>query len=302
MSLLSKAVVAMLPLVPRPLVRSIAARYVAGSTVDDALRTTGVLNAEGALGTIDILGEEVTERERAEQFTEQYVELFAQIAASAADSNVSVKLSMLGLKIDYHFCRENLRSIYSSAARHNNWVTIDMEDHTTTDDTLRLYREMLTEFGSGGTVLQAYMRRTLDDIDALPAGSNIRLCKGIYVEPEEIAFKERQEIRENFMAALGRLFEREVYTGIATHDVQLIDRAEKLIAARAIPRDRYEFQMLLGVEAGLRRRIIAAGHTMRVYVPYGKDWYPYSVRRLRENPAVAGHVIKAVLGLKQKQG
>jgi proline dehydrogenase len=300
LSTLSKLLVGLLPLVPRPIVRKVASRYVAGARVEDALHTVAVLNAEGAMGTIDILGEEVTERERAEQFTRQYVELFRHIAQGGANSNVSVKLSMLGLDIDEDYCRGNLERIFAAAHAQGNWVTIDMEDHTATDATLKLYRAMLAQFAAGGTVLQAYLRRTLDDIAALPERSNIRLCKGIYVEPESIALKDRQEIRDNFMAALARLIERGMYVGIATHDVWLIDRAERLIADKGLAREHYEFQMLLGVEPALRRRIIASGHPMRVYVPFGKDWYPYSVRRLRENPAVAGHVLRALLGMKQK--
>lgn len=294
----SRLVVAILPYVPKPIVGIAARRYVAGETIDNAVDAIRRLNDEGAMATLDVLGEEVKDRARAEQFTKQYVHLFDTIQERGLDSNVSVKLTMLGLKLDIGFCRENLERICRSADGHGNFLRIDMEDHTVTDDTLALYREMRDKFGNVGCVLQGYMRRTQDDIRAMPAeGVNIRLCKGIYVEPEKIAFKKYQEVRKNFVESLDLIMQRGIYPAIATHDAWLVDRAYELIEKHGLERDQYEFQMLYGVQPKLRRRIIDDGHRMRVYVPFGEDWHPYSVRRLRENPAVAGNVIRAFFGL-----
>jgi proline dehydrogenase len=294
----SRMVVAILPLVPKPIVGIAAKRYVAGETVDDAVRAIRQLNAEGAMATLDVLGEEVTERDRAAEFTDQYVHLFDTIREQQLDSNVSVKLTMLGLKMDPEFCRRNLDRICQSADSHGNFLRIDMEDHTVTDITLQLYREMLAKHGNVGAVLQSYMRRTQDDIRGMPAeGVSIRLCKGIYVEPEKVAYKGYQEVRDNFVASLELMIERGIYPAIATHDSWLVDRACEVIEKHGLEREQYEFQMLYGVQPRLRRKIIDDGHRMRVYVPFGRDWHPYSIRRLRENPAVAGHVIKAFFGI-----
>jgi proline dehydrogenase len=182
------------------------------------------------------------------------------------------------------------------ARANGNFVRIDMEDSTCTEPTLAIYRELQARHGNLGVVLQAYMRRTLADIAALPAeGASVRICKGIYVEPREIAWKGYETVRANYVAALEKLLDQGVYAAIATHDEYLVARATALLERRRVPRDRYEFQMLLGVDEPLRRILIAAGHRLRVYVPYGRDWYPYSMRRLRENPEVARHVLKAML-------
>jgi proline dehydrogenase len=186
--------------------------------------------------------------------------------------------------------------IVETAGRFGNFVRIDMEDHTTTDATLRIYRELHGRFGNLGVVLQAYMRRTLRDIEELPdQGASVRLCKGIYVEPRKIAWKGFETVRHNYVQALDKLFSRGVYVGIATHDEYLAAEAVGLIDRYGVPRERYEFQMLLGVDDELRRILLAGGHRLRVYVPYGRDWYPYSMRRLRENPEVARHVLRAML-------
>jgi proline dehydrogenase len=204
---------------------------------------------------------------------------------------------MLGLKIGEAVCRDNVAEIAEAAARHGNFVRLDMEDRTTTDATLRIYRELHARLGNVGVVLQSYMRRTLHDIDALPAdGANVRLCKGIYIEPRRDAWKGAEAVRLNFLAALEKLLARGAYVGIATHDELLACAACALLDRLRVPRDRYEFQMLLGVDEELRSILLADGHRLRVYVPYGADWYPYSIRRLRENPEVARHVLRATLG------
>ncbi|MES1211798.1 MAG: proline dehydrogenase family protein, partial [Acidobacteriota bacterium] len=281
---------------PKAIVRRVASRYVAGETLDDAVKTVRALNAQGAMATLDVLGEEVHEREKAVAAVEEYLRVFAAISAQKLDSNVSIKPTMLGLKIDEGFCRDNIERIVATAKEHGNFVRIDMEDRTTTDATLRIYRDLHARYGNVGVVLQAYMRRTLRDIEELPEqGVNIRLCKGIYVEPREAAWKGYETVRANYVEALEKLIVRGIYPAIATHDEYLTCRGVALVDKHGLPRDRYEFQMLLGVDEELRRILIAGGHRLRVYVPYGQDWYAYSIRRLRENPEVARHVLRAML-------
>jgi len=295
MSMFNRLLVTGLPVVPKPLVGKVASRYVAGETLADAVRVVRNLNQQGAMATIDVLGEEVSEREKALAAVEEYLQVFDTIAAEGLDSNVSIKPTLLGLKIDESFCRDNIERIVAKAKEHGNFVRIDMEDNTTTDATLRIFHELYARYGNVGPVLQAYMRRTLSDIAALPEGSTVRLCKGIYVEPRTIAWKGFETVRANYVRALEKLIERGIYTGIATHDEYLTCRAVGLIDKHGLKREQYEFQMLLGVDEELRRILIAGGHRLRVYVPYGRDWYPYSMRRLRENPEVARHVLKAML-------
>jgi proline dehydrogenase len=296
MSAFNRLLVTTLPLVPKPIVGRVASRYVAGETLDDALRVVRALNSEGAMATVDVLGEEVSEKEKALAAVEEYVRVFEAIHTQRLDSNVSIKLTLLGLKIDEGFCRDNVDRIAAAAKAHGNFVRIDMEDHTTTDATLRIYHELHARHGNLGCVLQAYMRRTLSDIQALPAqGASVRLCKGIYVEPRRIAWKGYDTVRANYLMALEKIIAQGVYPAIATHDEYLACAASALVDKYGLKRDQYEFQMLLGVDEELRRILIAAGHRLRVYVPYGRDWYPYSMRRLRENPEVARHVLRALL-------
>lgn len=296
MSLFGRLVVTTLPLVPKFIVGKVAARYVAGENREDAIETVRRLNAQGAMATVDVLGEEVTERQTASDAVEEYIRVLDDIAASGIDSNVSIKLTMLGLEIDEELCRANVERIVQAAHKHGNFVRIDMEDYTTTDATLRIYRDLFPRYGNLGVVFQAYMRRTLDDIAALPEeGANVRLCKGIYIEPRRVAWKGYETVRLNFVNALEKLITQGVYVGIATHDEYLAAAADVLLDRHRVPKDRYEFQMLLGVDEQLRSILLERGHRLRVYVPYGRDWYAYSVRRLRENPEVAKHVMKAML-------
>jgi proline dehydrogenase len=303
MSVFNRLLVATLPLVPRAIVGRVASRYVAGETLEDAVATVRSLNAQGAMATIDLLGEEVSERGKALAAVEEYVRVFDAIERERLDANVSIKLTLLGLKIDFDFCRDNVDRIAAAAARHGNFVRIDMEDHTATDPTLRIYRELRDRHGNLGVVLQAYMRRTLSDIADISStkgdtpwqGASVRLCKGIYVEPREIAWKGYETVRANYVLALEKLIEHGVYPAIATHDEYLVCQAVGLVQKHGLTREQYEFQMLLGVDEPLRRILLAAGHRLRVYVPYGRDWYPYSIRRLRENPEVARHVLRALL-------
>ena len=297
MGIASWLIVKGLPLVPKAIVRRVANRYVAGERLEDALAMVEKLATEGAMATLDLLGEEVSERSRAIASADEYVRMLDAIAARGLPSNVSIKLTSIGLKIDPEFCQENVLRIVAAAARHGNFVRIDMEDHTTTDGTLAIYREVFAHHQNVGVVFQAYMRRTLADIAALPkSGANVRLCKGIYIEPRKVAWKGYDTVRLNYLEALEKLLAAGVYVGIATHDEHLACGAVALIDRLGIARDRYEFQMLLGVDPELRKILLADGHRLRVYVPYGRDWYPYSTRRLRENPEVATHILKGMLG------
>jgi proline dehydrogenase len=296
MSVFNRLLVTALPLVPRFIVGRVASRYVAGETLQDALNAVRNLNGQGAMATVDVLGEEVAEKEKALAAVEEYLRVFEAINTQGLDSNVSIKLTLLGLKIDEGFCRDNVDRIAEAAKRHGNFVRIDMEDHTTTDATLRIYRDIHARHGNIGVVLQAYMRRTLRDIAELPReGASVRICKGIYVEPRQIAWKGYDTVRANYVRALEKLIEHGVYPAIATHDEYLACAAVGLIDKYGLKPHQYEFQMLLGVDEELRRILIASGHRLRVYVPYGRDWYPYSIRRLRENPEVARHVLRAMI-------
>ena len=297
MSWLNRLIVTMLPGVPRSLVRRVAGRYFAGETRESALDTVRSLNQKGAMATLDVLGEEVKDPSKAQAAVDEYVHLFDAIADQGLNANVSVKLTMLGLKIDEDLCWENLVQICDAAQRHANFLRLDMEDRTCTDATLRLYRRLFDRYANVGTVLQAYMRRTLGDIERLPEqGANIRICKGIYIEPREAAWKGYDTVRQAFLAALEKMLRNGVYAGIATHDEFLVAGASALLDRYQTSEDLYEFQMLLGVDEQLRS-ILLKQHRLRVYVPYGVDWYAYSLRRMRENPEIAGHVTKAVLGL-----
>jgi proline dehydrogenase len=297
-ALLDRAIVRTLPAVPKPIVRRISERYIAGTRVEDACRVVERLNAEGKLATIDVLGEEITTWEEARHIGYQYENVFRTIDEQSLDSNVSVKLTGLGLKLDHALCREILERLVRHAAQRGNFVRIDMEDSSCTDETLRLYRELReTGLDNVGIVLQAYMRRTMDDIASLSdLTPNVRLCKGIYVEPEEIAYQGFGEVRENFVRALDELLRGGSYVGIATHDEWLIEEGKRLVRTHGRPAAEYEFQMLLGVRPGHGDRLVAEGHRLRIYVPFGEEWYAYSLRRLQENPKIAGYIAADTLG------
>ena len=298
MSLLDKVVSLALPAVPKPIVGYFSKRYIAGPSRDDAFRVVRELEREGAMSTLDILGEFISSLDEADKNTRDYVELVQQIAAQKlAHANVSIKLTAIGLLLDRARCLENMRLLARTVAEAGSFVRIDMEDAQCTDATLDIYRTLRSEFpGRVGVVLQARLRRTMEDVDALTAGpANFRLCKGIYLEPRAIAYTDAEIIRDNFTMILDRMFERGAYVGIATHDERLVWDALRLIRKYGLTPDRYEFQMLLGVEDELRRILLDAGHRLRVYVPYGEQWHAYSVRRLRENPQIAGYAFKAML-------
>ena len=288
MALLDRAIVRLLPAVPKPVVQRLSSRYIAGPSIDDAIRVVKRLNAKGKLATVDVLGEEISSADEARALAGQYHDVLARIDQEHLDANVSVKLTGFGLEIDADLCRENLEAVVLDAAARGNFVRIDMEDATTTDRTLALYRDLHGEGHENlGVVLQAYLRRTRGDVHGL---DNVRLCKGIYVEAPEIAYREYDAVRANFVRCLEALIGQGSYVGIATHDEYLIGEALRVVGEAKLPPDRYEFQMLLGVRPDRADELVAAGHKLRVYVPYGTQWYEYSVRRLQENPKIAGYV------------
>jgi len=297
-ALFDRLVVTTLPLVPRALVKRVAARYVAGETLDAALATVRALAAEGAMATLDILGERVTRREQTEAMRGQYLRVIDAIAASGLDANVSVKPSAVGLAIDPALALDNCTDICARAAAHGMFVRLDMEDSPFTESTLRLALELKAKFPAVGVAIQAYLKRSLRDLDRLIAARmNVRICKGIYVEPRTIAWKERRAVIDSFGALVDKQLEAGCYAGIATHDEACVQHALATIDRLRLGPDRYEFQMLLGVDPVLRRSLLDAGHRLRVYVPFGGDWYAYSTRRLKENPSIARYVIRATLGL-----
>jgi proline dehydrogenase len=296
--LFNRAIASALPLVPRPLVWRFSRRYIAGVDLHDAFRTVAELNASGCKATIDVLGEDVTDPGEVQSAVDLYLEAIQGIHEKSLQCGISVKLSELGLRIDLERCREATRALAASAAEHGQFVRIDMEDSSVTSVTLDVYRAMRREFDNVGIVIQSCLRRSAEDIAELmdEGATDVRLCKGIYIEPEEIAFVNADEIRQSFNSLLEQLFDGGAQrVAIATHDPLLVEHAEALISKMAVPADHYEFQMLLGVAGTLRRELVARGHPMRVYVPFGDRWYAYSMRRLRENPNIAGHVVSNLL-------
>jgi proline dehydrogenase len=291
-TILDRAIVRALPAVPRPVVKRLSSRYIAGTTLVEACDTVRELNAGGKEATLDVLGEEVTLREEAVGLRDAYRRALDTIEEDGLRSNISVKLTALGLKLDPDLCRANLAALVEEAARFGNFVRIDMEDSSTTSETLALYRELRDDGRENlGVVLQAALKRTLDDISALgDLRPNVRVCKGIYVEPPEIAYQEDETVRLNFLDALEALIDLGSYVGIATHDDWLIGEALALVERRGLGRDAYEFQMLLGVRPELGDELVREGHKLRIYVPFGRRWYEYSIRRLQENPKLAGYV------------
>jgi proline dehydrogenase len=298
MGLVDSAIVRFLPAVPKPVVRRISERYIAGEHLDDALRVVRSLNDQGKLATIDVLGEEIGRPDEARAIAMAYNDSLDAFARGRLESNVSVKPTALGLKLGYDLCKENLEDVVRHAAELGNFVRIDMEDASTTDDTLRLYRELRAAGRENvGVVFQACLKRTLQDIrDLAEVRPNVRLCKGIYVEPPEIAYRDFDSIRASFVQALEELLEAGCYVGIATHDEWLVEQGQRLTGARGLGPEEYEFQLLLGVRPSLGDELVRGGHRLRIYTPFGEHWYAYSLRRLQENPKIAGYIAADTVG------
>lgn len=295
MNLLNPIIKATLPLVPKPIVRRIAKPYIAGETLPELVSVVQELNHDRFIVATSILGEFVTEVKDAEEAVQQYQEVLTEIKDLKLESNIHIKLSHFGLKLDKEVCYNNLINILKTAADCGNFVRIDMEDSTCTDDTLAIYKRAREKFENVGVVIQACMKRSNEDIDSLKAmKANVRICKGIYIEPPEIAYNDREIVRQNYSTLLKDLLGAGCYVGIATHDKWLVDDAFHTIEELALDHSQYEFQMLYGVDPQLRQMIRDAGHRMRVAVPFGPSWYPYSIRRLRKNPTVARYVLQAL--------
>lgn len=296
MSLFNKVVVATLPFIPKSIVKIVAGRYIAGPRLDDAVACTQALMKKGAASTIDVLGEFVSDRARAVHETAMAASVIDAIERNALRSYLSVKPTSLGLDIDRDFAFENITSLVSKARTHGLFVRMDMENTPYTDVTLDFYRRLRTlGYDNVGVVIQAYLHRSEADIRSLlEYQPSVRLCKGIYVEDASVAFKDAEEIRGNYRSLARLLVDGGAKPHFATHDEVLISDAETLVRERSLSPDRYEFQMLLGVREDRRDALLRAGHTVRIYVPFGEDWYGYSTRRLKENPQVAGYVAKAI--------
>lgn len=297
----NKFIAFLLPFMPKSFVWLFSKRYIAGKTIEDAVQAAKNLNADGIKVTVDLLGEFITKIEQAEENKNTYLDIIEAVEKQKIDGNYSLKPTMFGLLIDAEASYKYIREIVAKAATYNNFVRVDMEDSQCVDLELDMFRKLKTEFPKNvGLVFQSYLKRTLDDIKGLQDLNdvenpiNYRLCKGIYVEPAEIAYKKYEEINEHFLTDLEYIFQNNIYPGIATHDIPLVEGAYKLIEKYTIPKDKYEFQMLYGVTPELRKSIVEKGHKMRVYVPYGKDWFAYSTRRLKENPKMAWLIIKAL--------
>ena len=270
------------------LARKLASRFVAGETADDAIATLRDLNGSNLSASLDLLGESVLHAEEAQRACRTYLDLLDRIEAAHANANVSVKLTQMGLDIDEALCLANMRAIIGRAKQQQSFVRIDMEQSSYTARTLQLFQNVFhPEFGNAvGVVLQSYLRRTAADADAMIAlGARVRLCKGAYKEPEDVAFPEKRDVDANFVACMERLMERGNYPGIATHDAKIIEHAKGFARRRGIPVERFEFQMLYGVRRDLQYQLRREGYNMRVYVPFGTHWYPYLMRRLAERPA-----------------
>ncbi|MFZ0390065.1 MAG: proline dehydrogenase family protein [Calditrichia bacterium] len=295
MNWLNHLIAKTLPFVPRPVVGYFSQHYIAGETLDDAVATVKELNSQGMCATIDVLGESVSNRQDAITAVEMYKQALQAITREKLDANISVKPTHMGMKIDNEFCYENIRTLLEEAKKQNNFVRIDMEDVTTTDETLAIYRRLKQDYDNVGTVVQSYLRRLVADINQLlPEKPNLRLCKGIYNEKRIYAYKDKDIINYNYSYVLRKLLSNGCYVGIATHDEKLVWEALQLIDELKLDKKDYEFQMLLGVDHELRRIIVDAGHRLRVYVPFGTEWFAYSTRRLKENPAIAGHIMKNI--------
>ena len=293
MSFFNNLIVSAVQIMPRSVVGFFSKRYIAGENIEDAIRVTRELNRQGIYATIDVLGEAVKNREEAVDSQNKALEVLDTIVNFNLKANLSIKPTQMGLAIDEDFAYDQVRTLVQKAKEINIFIRIDMEDSPYTDATFHLFRKLKQDYDNLGVVVQAYMKRTYDDVVVLnKIGTNYRLCKGIYIEPPAIAYKDKQTIRKNYVKDLEIMLKNGNYVGIATHDEYLVNEAYLLIQKLNISKDKFEFQMLLGVREDLRNKINNDGYKIRIYVPFGKDWYAYSTRRLKENPQVAGHIFR----------
>lgn len=281
---------------PKNMVGFFSRKYIAGENLQDAIDLVKKINEKGIYATMDVLGESITSKDEAVDAKNKCLEVLDAINKNNLKANLSVKPTQMGLSIDEEFAYEQILELVKRAKEINNFVRIDMEDSPYTEKTLNIYKKIYENYKNVGVVIQSYLKRSYDDVVVLnKIGTNYRLCKGIYVEPATIALKDKQAIRDNFNKILQQMLNDGNYVGIATHDKHLIESAYRMIKSMNIAKDKFEFQMLLGVREDLRDKINKDGYKIRVYVPFGKDWYAYSVRRLKENPSIAGHIVKSFL-------
>ncbi len=293
MSFLNSLVASAVPILPRRLVWRVARRYIAGVTLEEALARVQSLAEQGYSATLDILGEDVGEEESARLACDAYCNLLEAISARGVPSGISVKLSQLGILLSHDLVRQLLTRVVDRAARLKRFVRIDMEDSSLTSVTLDVYKEMRRTHDNVGVVLQSYLRRSVDDLRSLAAlKPDVRICKGIYREPPDIAYQDREMVRNSFLELLERILADGGRAAIATHDKVLVSKSLARLNDAGASRSSHEFQMLLGVAEGLRSMISSGGWRVRIYVPFGRNWHAYSVRRLRENPDIAGHVLR----------
>ena len=277
------------------MIGKVASLYVAGDKLDDGLELAKKLNTKGFAATLDLLGEEVKNRKQTNRIRNYYCELLDGIANWGINCNISLKLTALGLKIDEDLCWDNLSVVLDKAREYDNFVRLDMENSEVTDATIDMCQKGQKYYPKCGTVLQSYMKRTLDDIDTLNShNTNIRICKGAYKESEEIAYKGYQEVRDNYLKSTEKMMDNKIYIGLATHDLWLIAKLEEMIERKNYKKNMYEFQALSGVPIDKTlERLIENGHKVRYYIPYGPEWYAYSLRRMKENPDIWKDTLKA---------
>lgn len=299
MSVINNIIVSVVQVLPKSVVGFFSRKYIAGESLDSAVSLVKDLNTKGIYATLDVLGESVTNEEEAERAFENAMKVFDAIVEHNLDANVSIKPTQLGLSFDEQFACEQIRKLVKRANEIDNFVRIDMEDSPYTDATINVYKKVFEEYSNVGIVLQTYLKRSYNDTVILnKLGTDYRICKGIYVEPASLAYKDKQMIRDNFLKMLESMLKNGNYVGIATHDDYLVDNAYRLIKELNIPNDKFEFQMLLGVREDLRDKINNDGYKIRIYVPFGEDWYAYSIRRLQENPQMARYIVKNIFSFK----
>ena len=296
MKLINYFIIQIIPFLPKIFVRLVASPYIAGITDDEMLENVKKLNKKGYKVAIDILGEHVTTKEDATQITERYAKLYSKIDLQNLDANLSIKLSHIGQDLGYDFVKNNLMILVNAAKKYDNFLRLDMENSPYTSETINLYKKALEVYPNVGIVLQAYMHRSMQDLNSLANQEfNVRICKGIYIEDENIAYRDYNKIRENYIDLVKKALRKGAYVGIASHDEYLIDKLYLWIKENEIGASQYEFQILHGVPMDKKlQQLIKEGSTVRVYVPYGENWYDYSVRRLKENPKMAGYIIKNI--------
>jgi len=298
-SVINNIIVSVVQVLPKSVVGFFSRKYIAGESLDSAVSLVKDLNTKGIYATLDVLGESVTNEEEAERAFENAMKVFDAIVEHNLDANVSIKPTQLGLSFDEQFACEQIRKLVKRANEIDNFVRIDMEDSPYTDATIKVYKKVFEEYSNVGIVLQTYLKRSYNDTVILnKLGTDYRICKGIYVEPASLAYKDKQMIRDNFLKMLESMLKNGNYVGIATHDEYLVDNAYRLIKELNIPNDKFEFQMLLGVREDLRDKINNDGYKIRIYVPFGEDWYAYSIRRLQENPQMARYIVKNIFSFK----